>query len=31
MPDCAVVCLDDVGHWPAIEDTAAVVAAIRAS
>ncbi|MBI3785319.1 MAG: alpha/beta hydrolase [Deltaproteobacteria bacterium] len=31
MPGCPVVCLDDVGHWPALEKPDAVVAAIRAS
>lgn len=30
MPDCPLVCLDTVGHWPAIEDPDAVVASIRA-
>jgi pimeloyl-ACP methyl ester carboxylesterase len=29
LPDCPLVCLDDVGHWPAIEATDQVVENIR--
>lgn len=29
MPDCPLVTLPEVGHWPALEDPAAVVDAIR--
>jgi pimeloyl-ACP methyl ester carboxylesterase len=29
LPDCPIVCLESVGHWPAIEDTSAVVRSIR--
>jgi len=31
LPTCPLVCLDRVGHWPAMEDTDAVVQRIRAS
>lgn len=31
LPTCPIVCLDAVGHWPAIEDPDAVVRSIRAS
>jgi pimeloyl-ACP methyl ester carboxylesterase len=31
VPSCPLVCLEHVGHWPAIEDPAAVVASIRAA
>lgn len=31
LPNCPLVCLDAVGHWPAIEDPDAVVRSIRAS
>lgn len=30
LPNAPVVCLDAVGHWPAIEDPTSVVAGIRA-
>ena len=31
LPNAPLVCLEHVGHWPAIEDPGAVVAAIRAA